>query len=309
MNTRNELNESPVRFDAGAHTYQLGDIMLNGVTPIVNWVFNKTYEGIPADVLAKAAEHGTAVHLACQTWDETGLLVNEFRCEVEEYKRLLSEGGLKPLLSEYLVSDNEELASSIDKVFEPTDGAYPLGDIENVTLQLSIYAVLFELQNPMKKAGRLFCFWLPKEQYGKATLYEVQRIPTDVVAEIILHYQFDELREWCQAKVMEYCPEVPVAVDGTLPLCFQDIEREVARLETEAKKMKEKSEELRAGLLREMQKAGKFSWEGEYLTLSRRKATTRVTLDSTKVKKLYPDVYAECQKTSEVSESLTIKIK
>lgn len=317
METRSNLNMSPVCFDALAHTYQLGDKMLEGVTPIVNWVFNKTYDGIRADVLEKAAKHGTAIHTACQLLDDAGIVNDEYKTEVEAYQSLLENAGLIPMVSEYLVSDCEEFASSIDKVFEPTDGIYPLGDIkttsqlhiENVTLQLSIYAWLFEYQNPELKAGRLFAIWLPKQQYGKPALVEVKRIPSETIGEIIYQYECRGNADYCAELVRSYCPALPDQSEGELPVDLAEVENEIVRIEIEMKKLEVRSKELRLELLERMQKDNAKKWESERVIITRKEASTRCSLDSAKVKKDYPEIYAECIKESKVSESLTIKLK
>ena len=50
----------------------------------------------------------------------------EYTREVEAYRSICTGAGLQPLLSEYLVSDEKVLASSIDKVFKPVDGRFTL---------------------------------------------------------------------------------------------------------------------------------------------------------------------------------------
>ena len=313
----NNLKMSPVIFDSLAHTYELNGHKLMGVTPIVNWVFNKTYDGISPETLARAAERGSGVHRACQLFDDCGLMDEEYTREVEAYRNICTGAGLKPLLSEYLVSDDQDLASSIDKVFLPVDGCYPLADIkatsayhaENVSLQLSLYAWLFEMQNPERKAGRLYCIWLPREKYGKPTLYEVQRIPSDVCDLLYTDYLNGDNQEYWASKVLEYCPKLPTAIDGQLPANLVQAEREIARLELDIKVMTERSKELRAGLLELMQANGVMKWEGELITFTRKDGSVRTTLDTAKVKSQYPDVYAACCKESKTSESLMIKIK
>ena len=41
------LKQSAVVFNDHEHTYRLGDKVLNGVTPIVKWMFPETYTDIP----------------------------------------------------------------------------------------------------------------------------------------------------------------------------------------------------------------------------------------------------------------------
>ena len=58
-----------------------------------------------------------------------------------------------------------------------------------------------------------------------------------------------------------------------------------------------------------MQEKGVKKFETDTLTLTVKESYTRDTVDSAKLKASYPEVYAECKKTSTVKESLTIKIK
>ena len=311
----NELNESRVVFQEESHTYDLDGKKLHGVTDIVKWVFDETYDGIPADVLKRAAERGTAVHTACEVWDEFGIITEDEKREVSAYRALCEANGLKALKSEYLVSNETTTASSIDKVFEPTGDEYPLADIkgtsqyheENVALQLSIYAYLFERQNKGKKAGRLMCIWLPREQYGQPRLFDVPRIPADQVKFIM--EQFDEGGDpvACQQIVRSYL--TPATTEDWLPANIKQVELEVVQIEQEAKRLEARSKELRAGLLELMQQNNVKKWEGEHIVLTRKEASVRTTLDTAKVKSKYPDVYAECTKESKTSESLMIKIK
>ena len=87
------------------------------------------------------------------------------------------------------MSDDEYIASSIDILFD----GYDLCDVKTsaqldvnyVSWQLSIYAYLFERQNPTLKAGRLLALWLPKPQYGRPRLVEVPRIPSGAIISLI----------------------------------------------------------------------------------------------------------------------------
>ena len=74
-------------------------------------------------------------------------------------------------MSEYLISDNAHYASMIDKVYRVNDNTFDRCDIktygamtvekfEKAEWQLSIYAYLFELQNPKAKVRNLFIIHL-----------------------------------------------------------------------------------------------------------------------------------------------------
>lgn len=311
-----KLNESPVIFDSGKHTYTLDGVRLSGVTAIVKWMFPETYKDIPLSVLEKAAAHGTQVHTKCEMYDSLG--IGDDIPEVQDYIRLKEEQGLTTLASEYLVDDGAHIASSIDKVFEVDEsGCYPLGDLkttskvhrDNVTLQLSIYAYLFEKNNEGKKAGRLMCIWLPKKQYGDAAIIDLKRIPSDACKEIITGYLAKEDPTPYREKWFGAVESTEIElIEEALPVHLKDAEDMIINVETTLKELEKKRDELKNRMYTLMVKHNVKKWQSERLQLVRKLDGTRETLDSAKVKKNYPEIYEECKKVSAVKGSLTIKV-
>lgn len=307
-----ELQMSDVRFDKTAHTYELNGHRLGGVTPIIDWMFPETYAAIPEDIMQRAAAYGTKIHEACQIYDDCGIKDNH--PSVNDYVRLCKENCLLHVCSEYLVDDGQNVASSIDKVFEDMcNGEVVLADIkttsrlhdERVRLQLSIYALLFELNNPTLKVSRICAIWLPnpEKHYGEPCIKYLERIPFDVVYDMLNAYLNGENNERFRSLF-----NIPVVADDTLPVQLADVELAIVDLEEKIKAMTEKEKELKSGLLKLMQENNVKKWTGEHITLTRKEGGTRITLDSAKVKKMYPDVFAECCKESNFSESLLVKI-
>lgn len=312
-----ELKKSPVIFDEGAHTYTLDGVRLSGVTAIVKWLFPDTYKDIPQAVLDKAAEHGSLIHKKCEQYDSCGF--GDDLQEVKEYIRLKQENGLQTAENEYLVDDGKNVASSIDVVFDKDEnGCYPLADIKttskihrnNVSLQLSIYAYLFEKCNKGKKAGKLYVIWLPKEQYGQAELMELDRISAADCKKIIKAYLANEdstpyREEYFGSK--ENATEIE-PIEEALPVHLKDAEDMIIEIENSVKKLEEKKDELKKRLYELMVKHNVKKWQSERLQLIRKLDSTRENIDTAKVKKIYPDVYKECLKVSAVKGSLTIKV-
>lgn len=307
----NVLKKSAVAFDPTAHTYTLGDKKLGGVTAIVKWLFPDTYKDIPAHILNAAAEHGSLVHAKCELYDVMG--VGDDMEEVQGYIRLLTGAELKTLVSEYLVDDGAAIASSIDKVFEPdADGLYTLGDIkctskihvQNVTLQLSIYAALFEKNNRGKKVGKLYVIWLPKAQYGKPQLMELERIPKAACTAIMKAYLAGEdptpLRD-------KYFPKDDGLKEEPLPDDCTDMEQELANIEVSIKTLSERKDEIKAKLYERMVSDGVKKWTGGALVLTRKADSTQERVDSTKLKASYPDAFEACKKVVNVKGSLVVK--
>lgn len=317
MKKKIELKKSPVIFDEGKHTYTLDGVRLSGVTAIVKWMFPDTYKDIPQSVLEKAAEHGSLIHKKCEQYDNCGF--GDDLPEVKEYVRLKNENGLTTAENEYLVDDGKNIASSIDVVFDEDEkGCYPLADIKttskihknNVSLQLSIYAYLFEKCNKGKKAGRLFVIWLPKEQYGKAELMELNRISATDCKKIVKAYLAKEDSTPYREKyfgVKETSTELE-PIEEALPVHLKDAEDMIISIENSVKELEAKKDVIKQRLYELMVKHNVKKWQSDRLQLIRKLDSTRETLDSTKLKKNYPEVYQECKKVSAVKGSLTIKV-
>lgn len=314
----NDLKESSVIFNETEHTYTLNGKKLGGVTAIVKWLFPDTYTDIPESVLMKAAAHGSLIHSKCELYDTCGL--GDDLPEVQEYIRLKKENSLITEANEYLVDDGKDIASSIDVVFSKgEDGCYPLADIkttskihvDNVTLQLSIYAYLFELCNKGKKAGKLYVIWLPKEKYGKAELMPLKRVPTAACKKIIKAYL---AKEDSMPYRVKYFGEESVKnteiepIEESLPVSLKDIENKIIKLEMDIKTLDAMQKEMKAGLMALMVEHNVKKWSSERLTITRKLDGTRESLDTAKLKKEYPDVYAECVKVSPTKGSITIKV-
>lgn len=314
------FKKSPVVFDEEKHTYTLDGKKLSGVTAIVSWLFPTTYADIPQSVLDKAAAHGSLVHKKCEMYDACGF--GDDIAEVKEYVRLKEENGLITAANEYLVDDGKDIASSIDVVFDKDEnGCYPLADIkttskihkDNVRLQLSIYAYLFERCNKGKKAGKLYVIWLPKEKYGDAGLMEVERIPTAECKKIIKAYLAKEDATPFREKIFGIAVEADESkeiepIEAALPATLKDAEEEIVKIEVALKEMKAREEELKAGLLDLMTQHNVKKWTSERLAITRKLESTRESLDTAKIKKEHPDIYAECLKVSAVKNSITIKV-
>ena len=304
------LNESRVHFDELTHTYTLDGMMLSGITPVVGWLYPETYKDIPEAVLAKAAEYGTMVHKQIELADTLGVDTDE---NAQAYKTMRDANGCQTIRNEYLVTDGEKYASSIDLVMGDATGIV-LGDIkttsqlhhDNVRVQLSLYAYLFELMNPTAKVTKLVAVWLPKHQYGRPEWVELDRIQS----------------EWCEGVLNAYdkgadpAPwraeigmPMPVKADNTLPVDIREVEKEIANIEEQAKQLKAKSDELRAGLLRVFEENNVKKYDGELLTITRKEASTREDFDKKAFQQAHPDMYAQFVKKTNVKSSLLIKVK
>lgn len=190
----NELIQSAVVFNEEQHTYTLGDKQLSGITSIIkSLLFPDMYANVSQAVLNKAAERGTRIHNLIQLWT-MGILSNEDIAELQPFLDAFHAAGLDGWESEYLVSDNESVASSIDLVCLDKDGNIILCDIKTTSVlhieylrwQLSIYAYLFERQNPELKVHGLKAIHICK---GKCDIVDIERLNDNQVDDLLTAYR------------------------------------------------------------------------------------------------------------------------
>ena len=303
------LPESPVVFEHEHHTYNLNGRMLSGVTAIVKWLFPDTYKDIPEDVLMRAADYGTLIHSKCELADSMGIVDDPI---VEEYQRIIKDAWLQVAVSEYLVSDLKNVASSIDKVFVDDS----LGDIKttskihwvNVTVQLSIYAYLYECQTG-REVNKLYVIWLPKPQYGVPMVKELTRIPAEVCKYVIEVYSANGDPLSAISALSPYINiEQGARVKGEIPDGMQETIEELMMVKQRLDELGEREKELKKQILTAMQNAGEDSWCNDLIQFSRKAAYEREGIDTKALKEKMPDVYESFRKVTKVAESISYKL-
>ena len=287
-----------VAFNEWLHVYTASDgHTLIGVTELMKrHGLSPDYGGISKDVLEKAAARGTAIHQLLQDYDDGKAVIEDEN--LKAYKAL----GLKVHCSEYLVSDNEIVATFIDKVLDDCS----LADVKSTSSvhrrplewQLSIGAYLFELQNPGKKVPHLYCIHV---RDGKAKLIEVSRIPNEAVERLLE----------CERCGVVYSDN-PVPADAALALEEQAVVLaeqldQIARLKLAIKETEQASAELQQRLYDYMTENNLDEMACELGTFVRKAPYTKKALDSTRLKKEKPELYEQYLKESEIKGSITFK--
>ena len=299
---RRELVRSRVRFDSGPHRYTLDGRELRGVTGMLERrLFPDKYRGVPDTVLQAAAVRGSIIHGTIELADDIGL--ESDMEEVKGYALLKERHGLVYEASEYIVSDNERFASCVDKVFRESDTEFSLADIkttyrldtEYVRWQLSVYAHLFETQNPGCSVVSLYGIWLRGDRHE---LVRVERIPDEVIMELLDAEAGD--RPFAN-------PYAVPAGAGRLPDKYLAMENCFAEAVEQARYWKERLEDMKDGLMREMVKAGVYLWKGDRVSVIRKKETCRKVFDRDRFEADYPGIYERYMKEVPVTGSVTLK--
>ena len=284
-----DLHRSSVRFDEQSHTYTTSDgRQLTGVTSILKQaLFPDKYKGIPDAILAKAAERGTAIHNECEDVNlfGEGVLNESSSEEARSYHELLSREGITMIYSEYLVTDDEVVATMIDCI-DDKGNLYDIKttsqlDIESLSWQLSFCDYLFTKQNIFLKrpSSKLYGIWL---RGSTAKLVEVERKSDDDIEEVIQAYldgevftpkpvEFTSPEEEALARISEQ-EEVIIA-----------LKREIDRREAE------KQEALDI-LKARMEESGLKKLETQNLLLTLVAESESTTFDSKRFKEEHPEI-------------------
>jgi len=205
---RVELKPSGVLFREDTHQYfrENDGKELMGITGVLSrQLFPNEYDSIPEfmreRILATSAEYGISVHKSCEDFDTNW--TNDGTVEVRDYMSICQRYGLIHEASEFTISDGENYASQIDKVYRVNEDTFSIGDIktycgklkgdkyEKVRWQLSIYAYLLELQCPEIKIDKLFVLHLRNKQRKDGSydhiseLIYVDRIPAKDCKELL----------------------------------------------------------------------------------------------------------------------------
>lgn len=350
-----QLRQSAVAFNEECHSYYLGDKRLVGITGLIHQVLKLGEYGDASDfvkqvAIPRAAQYGSAVHKAIETYDELGVKQTTFpntfgdepwdvSQELECYIKHLN--GFIPLANEYTVTDGEKWASNIDNVWlrESTNGVwlvdtktnnlnyYPLDGYgqssffadhadalkEYLSWQLSVYAELFEAQNPGIKVEGLASNWLRR---GDAAFWVIERKPSEKVKELlntvwslddegVIHYNHPNPSLIVPTLST---PAVPIAQatslqvvsDMVIELITENLRR-AAEAEANLKKLKE---ELRTA----MEKHGVKSWKTQTFSSVIAVDSERETFDTKRFKAEHPDLYEQYVVKKVTKGSFTLKL-
>lgn len=293
-----DLKQCDVVFREEDHTYWLGDLQLQGITKMIQrQIFPDKYKGVKQSVLQNRADFGHEFHKQMELWIKTGIETSSdmFRVFKENYRHI------RFIASEYLVTDKQHFASSIDAVDEDCIlydfKTSSKKDIPYWQWQLTVYSILFCEQNGFYPNG-LKVLWINKDL--KHELVDITPLPYSMVVKMM-----QEEIAGRQFVMPSNTSLVPVA-DVT---AIEKLETEIIAAETRLKQLKADRDAFADGVLSLLQEKGVKSWETDKLKFTVKDAYERTSVDSKTLKDNFPAVYDQVLKTSKVKASLTIKIK
>lgn len=297
------LKKSKVVFNEEEHTYHLGKKQLKGITgTLVRKAFPDTYKDIPESVLMKAAERGGMIHnsfeLFCTVFGSDIHAYPNPTQELMDFSDMLQAYELHHVESEYLVTDGKNFASAIDGIFADSESNIYLVDYkttstlhyDNVSLQLSIYAMWFEQMNPDLKVKEIVCMWFKD---GKSKFQPLPRVSDEKISELITAYLEND-------EAYKYEVEIPQE--------FSVLEQEYRLLTARIDTLKLRQDEVKEKLMQMMETNKQKSIKTTYGSYAYIAASTRQTFDSKLFKDAEPEHYEHYLKEVETKPSIRIKL-
>ena len=100
-----------------------------------------------------------------------------------------------------------------------------------------------------------------------------------------------------------------VKVENGKIVVNEEFTKEYALFQVKALEMDMKLKEVKQAMKDSMEKYNLTNYEDDYIKVNYRKASTRTTVDSKKLKEELPDVYQEYSKNIDVASSVSIEAK
>lgn len=293
-------------YDDVSHSYtnESGEL-LQGVTSLLHkHNLAPDLSGIPDARLKEAAAKGTKVHEYLQAY-EAGEMVPTSDL-LDAYKEL----GLHHLASEFLISDNELVASKIDMLYQSGPDSVIIVDIKTsekknlryVTWQTSIYKVLLERQCPGIKVSDLYLLWCDKKCEKLRAFERLEPIPESEVDAL-----FDAERNGLIYIDENAIPDAALVLEEDELQTYVAQATKIAELKAAIKEIEGAMKFCDERLLAYMAENNLEEMAAPGGVFKRKAAYTQTRVDSTALKTKFPAVYEKVAKTTEVAASLSFK--
>jgi len=259
------------------------------------------YNNVPESILEKARIKGDLVHRECELLN-SGIDIANATPEAQAYIKLINEQGLEAIESEFVVTDNDFFATSIDVVLQDkANGTIVLGDYKTtynldvpyLTAQLNVMKYLFELQTG-RRVSKLVAFWLRPDH---AEMREIEKMDSNEVMHMLKAWKYNE----------QYI--VPIILRDAKPIPTE-LESEASMLpiiDEMIKVYKNASDTIKARIFDAMQEQKADKWECGGAKFSITHGGTRRSIDNEALNAKYPDVVADASIWKETTTKDSIR--
>lgn len=280
-------------FNEETHTYRLNGKVIPSVTQIINEVlFYNKYSSVSEDTLELAKNKGSLIHKEIEDYIKTGSI--GFTTELESFINIVKDKELEYMKSEVKVH-NREIAGTIDILCKIGDKNIIIDvkttaefDKEYVSWQLSMYAYILETYYSVR-IDELYGMWLRDD---KSKFIKVEKKTHNQVEDVLNVYKNGSKIDLYSATLQT------IPLDNQI--AFMGLVHQMNDIENKIKEVKE-------AILKEMEDRGLSKVEIGNVTITYKQPTTRVSIDTKKLKE--DGLYDKYSKISNVKGSISIKLE
>lgn len=303
-------NNSRIFFEPTSHTYLMdGEVLLMGVTELLSkHNLNADYGGIKKEVLDNAAKEGTRLHEMIEDYDN-GQAVLETPL-IQQYKQICREHGLVFVTNEYLVSDEELVASKIDGVYRLANGHYVLVDYKftqkihwrPLAWQIGVYKVFFERQNPGSVVDATYVLHGDKKTQTLDGFY-----PVTPVSEAEVDALLDAERQGIIYIDDNATKDISEVLEDGEVAKYVDAASSLAELKAKVKEAEAALKEIDKRILKYMEDNNLDELQAGNGVIKRTKGSIQTRVDSDKLKDKFPHIWEMVKKEVSVSGRISYK--
>lgn len=288
-----------LEFNEENHEYKLDGKKLISVTQLMKkHGLVPNYDKVPKEMLQAKAERGTLIHEEIEAWIKQSEI--GFTKETANFIHYTLNNNIEIKASE-LQLHNDIVAGTCDLILND-NGQNVIADIkttyqlhkDSVSWQLSIYLYLYlkwdfdEWWDSYK--GQAFHF----NKDGELNVVDIPLKP---------YQEIERLME-CERKG-EIFTQTPEVLNVDLQEVIE-LENLIKYCESQKKNAEERSKKLKEVILKEMEDRNLQSIEKDGIKITYVSPTTRKTIDSTALKKDYPEIAEKYTKETQIKATLRI---
>lgn len=307
-----------ITFDKKEHCYAVnGDIASISVTELLaKHGLAPKYDNISDSVLARAKARGNKVHKDCENIVNNKEYVPE-TYEGERFLEWVTEKAYGAVAEQMIAYDYKGMviAGTADLLLFLKDGKAAIADHkttailnkEYVSWQVSLLDYFFrklgsEKLNgksiPWKGAQKFICLHYTPD--GAMAEVELEKVPDENI-EALLEAEYKG----------EKYQRPMLVIDSALIAKIEEAESFLVKIESEYKAAQERTKQYREQLLAAFEAQKIKSWESPdgKVKVTYVFPAEKMSLDSAKVKKEYPDVYTKCQKLTKQKGYVRVTVR
>lgn len=293
------ISKGEMLFDEATHSYTKdGEAYISVTQLLKKHGLSPDYEKVNTDTLKKAAEKGGFIHREIERYIKEGEC--GFSSELTDFIEICDSRSLTPHLSEFVVYNDEyKVAGTVDLSGLTALNKGFIADVkttsklhtESLVWQLSVYAFLGEMT-----VSEAYGFHLRPD--GRSKLVSVKLHSREKVIALLEAERRGEIYQPPRQQVVIAHEEKMVKLQTAIEFH-----------QAQAKQAEAELEKLKDFLTKTMSANGVKKWESENLVITYVAPITRKTIDGGRLKKELPEVAREYIKTSEVKETVRIKLR